>query len=440
MRAGTSIAVGGVMLLWPAFYNGWPFVFTDTGAFMFAALERWPQWDKPIAYALVLHVLSWRVTYWTAILVQALAVSQLCWLMLRSFARATPALHLPLMLGVAALTAAPWFASHLMPDVLAPILVLAVVLLALAGDRLTRGERAWLAFLAALSAASHLSHLGVLLGLLACLVPVRLLCRLSALPRPGVLALGAAPIAAIGFLLASNAVMWGQTVISPFGSVFPLARQLANGPAMDFLRAYCPGFHLCAQLNRIGTDSDRILWDADSPLWAEGDERVMAPEASAILAGTLRAYPLAVAQNALRDTLRQLVLVRVGDSLIPDDLDKTVLNNLQRHLPREVGPFLAAREINGRLDILPAANVVILATIGASILVLPPLLMRRRDRRYCAAVLLVLLALLGNAAICGATSTPHHRYQARIAWLLPLIAGLGLAMRTPPCVARASAA
>ena len=66
--------------------------------------------------------------------------------------------------------------------------------------------------------------------------------------------------------------------------------------------------------------------------------------------------------------------------------------------------------------------------------------MRRRDRRYCAAVLLVLLALLGNAAICGATSTPHHRYQARIAWLLPLIAGLGLAMRTPPCVPRVSAA
>jgi hypothetical protein len=439
MRAMLSMLAGALLLLWPVPYNGWPLVFTDTGAFMFAALERWPQWDKPIAYAIFLHALSWRVSYHVAAFAQALIVSHLVWLALRVFAVATPVRHLSLMAALAGLTAIPWFTSQLMPDFLAPVLVLAVLLLGLAEPRaLSPGERLWLAFLAALAAASHLSHLGVLLGLLLCLVPVRKVCGLAAWPRPGAVPLAAAAVAAVAFLVASNALMWGKPVVSPYGSVFPLARQLANGPALDWLRANCPGYVLCDHLDRVGTDSDRILWDADSALWAGGNERIMAPEASRILAGTIRAYPREVALNALRDTASQLVKVRIGDSLIPDDLDKTVLNNLQKHLPHEVAAFLGARQINGKLDLVPPINGVILGTIIASVLALPVLLWRARCRKLSAAVLLVLLALLGNAVICGATSKPHHRYQARVAWLLPLMAGVALAAIRPP-VARPAA-
>lgn len=436
MRAIASILAGGGLLLWPALYNGWPFVFTDTGAFMFAALERWPQWDKPIAYALFLHATSWRVSYWGTAVVQSLVVSHLAWLMLRVLAEVTPLRHLLLVAGLALLSSAPWFTTHLMPDVLAPIMVLAVVLLGLAPPgALGGGERAWLAFLAALGAAGHLSHLGVLLGLLICLVPVRALCGMPLWPRAGALPLGVAAAGAIAFLVGSNALMWGKPVISPFGSVFPLARQLANGPAVDYLRAHCPGYVICAHLDRVGTDSDRILWDRDSPLWAGGDQWVMAPEASRILAGTLREHGAAMALNALRDSAQQLVKVRIGDSLISDDLDRTVLGNLQRHLPQDEARFLAARQVNDRLAIVLAMNFLILATMVAALAVL---LLRWRRGPMGAAVLLVLLALLGNAVICGATSKPHHRYQARIAWLVPLMAGLALAAARPAADKRAT--
>jgi hypothetical protein len=479
MTVWTSLLGGALLLLWPAIYNGWLLVFTDTGAFMFAALERWPQWDKPIAYALFLHALSWRWTYHIAGFAQALIVSHLVWLCLRVFAAVTPWRHLALMAALAGLTAIPWFTSQLMPDFLAPVLVLAVVLLGVgdasvarpdphpdplpqrgrggaggnvgtpspalrerAGVRaLSAAERLWLAFLIALAAASHLSHLGVLLGLLVCVVPVRKLCGLAAWPRAGGIPLGAAAAASIAFLVASNAVMWGKPVVSPYGSVFPLARQLANGPAVAWLRANCPGYVLCDHLDRVGTDSDRILWDADSALWAGGDETVMAPEASKILAGTIRTFPGEVAANALRDSAHQLVKVRIGDSLIPDGLDTKVLNNLQKHLPHEVARFTAARQINDRLDIVPAMNLLILGTMMLSVLALPWLLWRAHDRKLTAAVLLVLLALLGNAVICGATSKPHHRYQARVAWLLPLMAGVAVAaIRRPPALARTAPA
>jgi len=44
---------------------------------------------------------------------------------------------------------------------------------------------------------------------------------------------------------------------------------------------------------------------------------------------------------------------------------------------------------------------------------------------------LLLAALIGNAAATGGLSKPHHRYQARIAWLLPFAAVAVLLPRRP---------
>jgi hypothetical protein len=427
MHAIASILAGGLILLWPALHNGWPLVFTDTGAFLFAALERHPQWDKPIAYSLFLHALSWRVTYWGAAFAQGLIVAHLAWLALRTLAAASPARHLAVVVGLAALTSAPWFASQLMPDVLAATTALCVLLLGVVPERLARAERAWLALLAVLGAASHLSHLAVFLGLLLCLPVVRKLCGLRAWPGQGAAPLALAMLATFALLVGSNALMWGKPVVSPYGSVFPLARQLANGPAVDFLRTHCPGYLLCGDTENFSTDSDVILWGRFSPLWAHGDETVMAPEASRILAGTLRAYPAQVAANALRDSAIQAFKLRLGDSLTNAWLDVNVAPNLDRHLPHAAAAFRASRQMTERLGVVAWLNPVLLATLPASLLALPWLLRRARNPRLNAAALLVLLALAGNAVITGAMSKPHHRYQARIAWLLPLLAGVALA-------------
>jgi hypothetical protein len=435
--AALSIITGAALLLWPAAYNGWPLVFSDTGAFMFFVLERHPQWDKPIAYALFLHGTSWRVSYWGTAVAQALVVSHLAWLLARTFDVAR--WHLALVAGLAAVTAAPWFASQLMPDVFAAVGVLAVVLLAVSAEGgpdplpprgggfswggLSAFTKTYLAALATLSATAHLSHLGVVLGLLLCIPVVRALCGLRALP-PATPWLGGVAAASVAVLIGSNALLWGKPVISPYGSVFPLARQLANGPAQDFLAAHCPGFLLCDQQGNFPPDSDLILWTPGGPLWAHGDETVMAPEASRILAGTLRAYPGQVAWNALRDAVIQATKVRVGDSLGTEHLAITVQNNLAAHLPHEVAPFTAARQMTERLDVIALLNPVIVGAVLLSALALPVLLIRARDPKLSAAALLVLLALAGNAVITGATSKPHHRYQARVAWLLPMLAGV----------------
>ena len=49
--------------------------------------------------------------------------------------------------------------------------------------------------------------------------------------------------------------------------------------------------------------------------------------------------------------------------------------------------------------------------------------------------LFVVAAMALNAVICGILSGPHPRYQARVIWLLPLLAA-GLLLGSAPAVSR----
>jgi hypothetical protein len=120
---------GGLLLVWPAFLNGYPLVFSDTGAFLHQTLGPLVIWDKPHVYGPLLHAFHWRLSLWGPLLAQGAMLSWLLWLLQRSLrGRATPWLHLLACAGIAALTTAPFTAALLMPDIFAPAVLLALLL------------------------------------------------------------------------------------------------------------------------------------------------------------------------------------------------------------------------------------------------------------------------------------------------------------------------
>ncbi|CAA9269401.1 MAG: hypothetical protein AVDCRST_MAG08-3110, partial [uncultured Acetobacteraceae bacterium] len=164
-NAAVALGGGGALLLWPAFLNGYPLVFVDTASFLHQTAAVPPVWDKPVVYGPLLHAFHWRLSLWPAAAAQALLLSWLLWRtgrMLRGRADADG--HLLLVAALSAGTAAPWFASLLMPDALAPALVLAVALLGWGDPR--PFERFGLLLVATLAAAAHLAHLPLLGALL----------------------------------------------------------------------------------------------------------------------------------------------------------------------------------------------------------------------------------------------------------------------------------
>jgi hypothetical protein len=47
------LALAAILLLWPAFWNGYPLVFADSGTYLSQAIERYVGWDRPIFYRII---------------------------------------------------------------------------------------------------------------------------------------------------------------------------------------------------------------------------------------------------------------------------------------------------------------------------------------------------------------------------------------------------
>lgn len=431
-----AILAGAALFLWPALLNGYPLVFIDSVSYLGQTLfPEWP-WDKTPVYGAFLHLFHWGWSLWPPVVAQALILSHLLWLAQRSVrGEATAAGHLLLCAGLAALTSAPWFAVTLMPDIFAGIGPLCLVLLGFARDRLNLAEALWLTLLGAVAVASHLSHLPTALALVAFI----------AFAARGIAPVlhAALPVAlAIAGLVGANAWATGRPTLSPHGAVFLLARLQADGPAAETIRAHCPraGWHLCAFANRLPMESDAFLWDPQSPLNRSAGGRAiemggvrLAREAAAIIAATLREHPREVAEAMIRNTLLQARMFEVGDTLGMRHLAASARRAVARMPLSELEAFDDGAQMRGELPmmvepLLMPQTPLVVASLG---LVLVALLRaaRRRDRAVSGLLVGLLVAVAVNAFATGALSAPVHRYQARIVWLLPLAAALGLAPR-----------
>ena len=413
--AASAILAGAALLLWPAALNGYPLLFSDTGAILEMSLEPTMGWDKPWVYAPFMHLFHGRTSLWGPVLAQGIIVSHLLWLLQRARGR-----HVLLCAVLAVGSAAPWFTSTLMPDVFTPVAVLCPALLAWGG--LARWETPYVAALGTVATASHLAHLPVAA---ACLAVIALLQRRAALRA-------ALPLAgALALLLLTNLVGYGRPAISPHGAVFALARLVGYGPGRAYLEANCPqaGYKLCAWSGRLAHDSDEFLWHPYGPLWDRalwGDRFgpvALAPEAAQLVPRIIAAYPAEVLAAAARNTLRQLALAEVGDTLVADHLDTAVLPKLQHYFPpAEAARFGAGRQAQGGMagaaDGLRPLHLLLLATglLGCLLLIAR----WRREPALARFALLVLAALAANAFATGALSKPHDRYGARVAWLVLL--------------------
>jgi hypothetical protein len=417
-----ALAGSAWLVLAPALWNRFPFMFYDTGAFIDLAMQGGFKPERSAIYGAFLAAFQPGLSLWPV----AVAQVALTLLVMAEFARAvmpglTPRQFFLQVVVLTVVTDLPWSAPEIMPDVFAPVLVLVLYLLGFHSAAISLPRKVALVAVAVLATTSHASHLGLAAGLAAVTVLAQLVSRraspAAARPRFGLPVLVFS--LSLALVMVSNAARTGEVFVSRAGPSFILARLLQDGIAQRVLNDTCPasGYELCAHRHQLPHDSNDFLWRWDSPFWKLGGFNGMADEADDIVGESLERYPLLNIKAAAGNTARQFVTFRTGDGVEP--LDGVPETAIRRDMPDQLDDYQDARQQSGEIDFrwinafqVPLGGLAMIALVGMLVLAV-------RDRRWDDRLHLpafILLALLGNAFICGALSSPHDRYQSRLIW------------------------
>lgn len=422
---GTYAAMAAIMLV-PAIWNGFPFVFADTGGYLLRPIEGNLALGRSALYGAFLAA-GGSLNFWPNVMVQALLCAWVVSLALRVQGLQRPAVAIAVAASLCLGTSLPWYAGQLMPDVFMPLAVLATYLIAFASSTLRRWEIGVLAAVIAFAVAAHMTILAVLLALFAVFVGLRFAAPSASSLRPR-LSLPAAGIAAgIALALTSNYLIAGAATFTPGGPTFLFARLLQDGFVETYLDRNCPDptLSLCPYRgDKLPSENDEWLWDRDSPLFALGGWRAFAPEAERIIVGSIAQQPLANLRAAVADTYAQLVSVGTGDGFDASENWHTEWT-IRTYAPHAAPRFLADAQQHNAIDFGPINWLQIPLALAATLAL--PLLVAvcwRRHPKAAALGLTVFAALVANAAICATFSGVNDRYQSRIVSIAVLAAAL----------------
>lgn len=334
---------------------------------------------------------------------------------------------------VASLGSLPFYAAYLMPDLMAPALLIVMALFAAFAREMGRGEILLALVLGAVAIVSHLSHLAI--G--AALVPAVALVSLTLSRRRWWLApllalgiVGAGGAQQLAFRAVAEKTAHSEVVIRPFLT----ARLIQDGPGYDWLRDHCPDAAIatCKLWEALQWSDDpyrltasHIVFERSKRLGSfmlmtEADQKAVAQDQVNFYMAVARDKPLAVGVALLGNVFRQVGMVSVDMTL---QNDKMVVQN--RAVTGTLSGPLDHGRLTGRsgwIDPLVDAHRVLYALSAAIALVM--IVMRGMPAGLRAFAVMVLLGILANAFVCAGLSQPATRYGSRVIWLVPMVATL----------------
>ena len=469
-----------ILILWPSFWNRGPFYYIDTRTYMRsedAAINKFTHlrtaWtaadsDAPAAagspgseaaerslhnigaahtrsledikkkgimlgrslyWGLLLYLGAVSGGFWLTILLQAAAVLFALYLSVRALEMPVwPALPW-ICAGLCAVSDVSFFASYLMPDIFAGLTVLACAVLISAQHRLAPAESVLWYLLLAFALLSHDTCVLIAVALLGMAVAANLL-RRSFANRLGLFII---LLAAVTAYAGQSLVAYGITRSTGAEPLrFPLiaARLVDDGPGTDYLRATCPksNFTLCAYRSEFPMSSYTFLFGTEPgksvyEIASYDQRRALSAEQFRFLLAVLRYDPFGVARSVLHNAAAQFLNFGLADfQYNPGEKD-----TMDRTFPIEVlAQIHSTAAYKGTmpwvlLKALPYFCVIgsFLYLLLAWFAILPgramsPLLKRVFVWAFAGMIL--------NAAICGGISANEARYQARVVWLVPLLA------------------
>lgn len=432
-----AVVVGAFLMTWPALFNRYPLLYPDSMTYIGDG--------RVVARALFLHKLSdyygmrsffyslgilpfhWNVTLWPVVSLQALLTAYVIWLVARSILpRRTVWCYLALCLMLCLLTSLSWFVSLIMPDILGPLLYLCIYLLVFARETLSLFERLAVILIAWWTMTSHMTHL--MLAVATCILLASLLVFLRKSMRHrwrGVSEVALIVILAASAQFALNDYLYGEPSLDGDRPPYLMARVIADGTGRLYLEKHCGEvrFAICDDVNHLPDDSDELVWGENGIWYGASDERRerLRQEEIPFVLATLRAYPREQISKSAANFWEQL-------TTFDFELDPNgwILKEFDDVMPRERSRYLQSRLVQYTIP-FDFLDLVQWWTVVASLVVIAlfiPRMWRLRPARLLGLGGVIVFTVVANAFVTGALSMVEDRYQSRVIWLLPFLAGV----------------
>lgn len=392
------------------------------------AASRSPYWSVLFYLAATLG------TTWLVVGLQALAAAAVLWIALGALAAERA--FLPILAALALASSLPVEVMFLMPDLFAGLAIVSALALAAPRAQIARWEKGALWLCAAAGALFHASHLMTLTAL--GLATLAAGWRRPAERRAGAAILAAAAMGLAGALAypAGVKALRHEPIYAP---PFLSARLIADGPGRALLREDCranpDAWGWCPYAGKPLADVNVILWER-SPASATfqaadyGRRVRIIGEQGRFAAAVIRRFPGEVAANTARN---------VGQLFLMSGTEETLADRSRLYRDpafatlADITPGARACAASGSCaSRVPIAVIdgLIETLLLASLGVIAWRLARDRGGEgWWRPALFVFAALTVNAAVCGAISGAAQRYQSRVLWIVPLLAGAMLAQR-----------
>ena len=413
-----AIGVATLAFLIPAFLNGFPFVYPDSGDYLVLT----PQLYRSPFYSLFLLFAHMNKFIWNAVLAQALMLSWLLFILCRLYSSRPVPTFAVLVALLVPFSSAAYFASFIMADLMTPLMFLAFYILAFHLPELSRVDRVCVFLFACLATCSHIAHVTMGVGLLALIAGLlaltgkswrQVVCRVGLLSIPIVLSTAA--------LLLNNVVIHRALTLYPAGNSLLMANLIEAGPGRRYLHDACPtaGYKICQIVDKLPKTANQLLWGGSYT--ALGGLRGMEEEAGEIVSATLHAYPRDVVAMVTRNFVAALQTHRPAHEFIPWTGEIPLMTALiEKRFGRAArDAYLGSAESRGQVprDLIAAVDDVAFPLSLLAFGWFSVLAFRRQMAEPACLAVLIAGGFFGNALLTSAASGVFDRYQARLSWL-----------------------
>jgi len=434
-----GVLLCGILFCFWGWYNGYPFVYPDTGTYVDSGFQNYVPGDRPVTYGLfVRHASLAESLIWVMVaqgILSVLLVRE--WMKAFSEKAPSPVGLITAVVFLISCTDASIYASYVLPDFFTPIFYGLLVLILLTPVK--RWRTPALALMAILAAMTHNSHLlgGLVFvgSIFLYQVFVRQERRFS-WANIGVVA--GAVLASWLSLFALHFSINKKWEIMRDGHAFTMGRLHEIGLLKQYLNEKCAHkeLYLCSAKDSMPDD---ILWDTNSPLNKNGGWDAVKKENQFII-GDILTTPRFLKRyliESFNGTIKQFFYFR-AENIGPIPGGGSPLNSVTKYFPNELIDYKIAHQnhrywfldiegLNTRQQYLFFACLILMVLLWTTKswqTAIPEVLQKAYN--------LLFLCLVTNAFVCATFSTVVSRYQGRLIWLYIFTGAMIFTIRYTP--------